>query len=356
MRELIGLLVVMIIALAIMPVAYATDVEGNSVFTGKVTVRASQPTVAFNFYSDSGYTSTTTQFTPQTPVYMKIDVTTSNQLGEATIVAHLFADTNNAGVGTPPASTSPESYVNFTIYYDTTANQWTLTSDTGGSSTWNIQLDTSQTLPAPTDVSGSFYVIITFGKTAREANTGDTTPAADWDVIVNVTVGSGSLSAYTTQPAYGYTVFFYSETTLSGSTVDFGTIEAGQSNTIQQVDGSPATSLSVTVIANGFYDIKLISDPTWSDGSGNTITLTTTSPGTGEFELQADPTDNFVDPTDAVVISSDLTTTGILFNDQNPTTESGASHTFYMQITLGPNGIHTGTYSGSITLYAVDGK
>ncbi len=355
MRKMLALVITLLMLLPLAPyAALAADVEGSSSFTGKVTVRASQPTVSFAFYEDSGYTTTTTQFTPQVPVYMKISLTTSNQLGEATIVVHLYADNDNTARGPIPSTTSPETYVRFTIQYDGT--QWTLTPDTGGSTTWTIQFDGNQPLPDPTAYAGDFYIVITFGKTAREANTGDTAPYADWDVFVEATVGSTGLDATGTAESFGYTVFFYSEVSVGASTVDFGTLEAGQSSTIQQVDGNPGDSITASVIANGYYDLKMVSDSSWYTSDGYTITLTTGTPSTGQFRLEVDPTDNFVDATDAAVVGDALSTAGVILNDQSPTTETGVSHTLYMRITLGPNGIHTGTYTGTLTLYAVDGS
>jgi len=99
-------------------------------------------------------------------------------------------------------------------------------------------------------------VVITFGKTAREANTGDAAPAGDWDIVVDVTVGSGSLSATGHAESYGYTVFFYSEVSSGAGTIDFGTIQAGQSSIIQSVDGSPGNTFTVT--AANFGSVKKI--------------------------------------------------------------------------------------------------
>ncbi|MEB3806211.1 MAG: hypothetical protein GSR73_01670, partial [Desulfurococcales archaeon] len=211
-RGILPLVLVALLALSLAPVsALAADVEGQASVTGKVTVAASQPTISFQLYSDSSYTTTTTEITPQTPVYMKITVSGNNPLEEATITVKLFADsTSNTAVGTPPSTTSPETYVTFTISYDTDTGQWTLTSDTGGSRSWNIQLDPDQTQADPTASSGDFYVIITFGKTAREANTGDPDAYADWDIIAEVTIGSVNPQS-SNYPMYGYRVYFYSE-------------------------------------------------------------------------------------------------------------------------------------------------
>ncbi len=354
-RGILPLVLVALLALSLAPVsALAADVEGQAAVTGKVTVAASQPTVSFQLYSDSGYTTTTTEITPQTPVYMKISVSGNNPLEEATITVKLFADNDNTAVGTPPSTTSPETYVTFTISYDTNSGQWTLTSDTGGSRTWNIQLDPAQRQADPTSSSGDFYVIITFGKTAREANTGDTAPYADWDIIVDVTIGSVNPQTGSNS-ANGYTVYFYSEVTTSASTIDFGTIEAGQSSVIQSVDGNTANSFTVLVIANGYYDLKATSDATWTTSDGYSISLVAGSPGDGQFALQVDDAgDTNGAPTQPVYVTSDVTSAQAFVDNANPTDEAGATHTIYMQITLGTN-IHTGTYQGSIAIHAVDG-
>ena len=93
--------------------------------------------------------------------------------------------------------------------------------------------------------------------------------------------------------AYGYTLYFYSEVSTSASTIDFGTIEVGTSSGIQYVDGNTADHFTVTVIANGYYDLKATSSSTWSTSDGYTITLITGSPGEGQFSLQADADGDF---------------------------------------------------------------
>lgn len=337
-------------------IAHADDVYGQAQVTGQVTVQATQPTVSFTFYSDSSYQTQTTKFTPQTPVYMKISVSGDNPLEEATITVQLFADNDNTRVGTPPSTTSPETYVTFTISYDSTNGQWVLQADTGGSTSWSIQLDPNQNQPDPTSNSGDFYVVVTFGKTAREANTGDQAPYADWDVIVTATIGSGDLAATSTASVYGYTVYFYGEITASANTISFGTLKAGESSQIQQVDGNAADHFTVTVIANGYYDLLATSSATWSDNNGHSITLVTSNPGNGQFSLQIDDqldtNGNLAQP---VYVTTDPTTASPFVDNAQPTTESGASSNVYMLITLGHN-IYTGTYQGTITIHVVDGE
>ncbi len=71
-----------------------------------------------------------------------------------------------------------------------------LTANTGGSTTWDIKLDPNKTQASPTSNTGDFYVVITFGKTAREAMSSDTnTEYKGWDIYVRVTIGSGTLAA-----------------------------------------------------------------------------------------------------------------------------------------------------------------
>ncbi|MCE4624718.1 MAG: hypothetical protein F7C35_02480 [Desulfurococcales archaeon] len=333
--------------------------------TGKVTVTATAPSVSFTLYSDSGYTSPTKEITPQTPVYMKISVSGDNPLEEATITVKMFADNNAAGVGTPPSSTSPETYVTFTISYDSGTGDWVLTADTGGSTTWSIQLDPNQQQADPTSSSGDFYVVITFGKTAREADpTGnEAAPYADWDIIVEATIGSGSLQASGSASDYGYTVYFYSEITADMVEVNFGTITASSSSIIQEVKDSGGTthswhSFNVTVIANGDYDLLATTDSSWTNQStGHTITLTTGTPGDGQFKLEVDDqedTTNPGTPLNPVAVTSDPTTASPFVDNALPTTESGATTQIFMRITLGSN-IYTGLYTGTITIHAVDG-
>jgi len=332
-------------------VVYAAgDVTNPANISASVTVNAVAPTVSFAFYSDSGYTTTTTEFVPQTPVYMKIDVSTDNVLEEVEITVQMFADTNASAVGTPPPTTNPSTYVNFTIYYNATQGQWVLDADTGGSSTWSISFDPNQPLPDPSSTSGTFYIVIVPGKTAAEAmggSTSDSAPYADWDVIVTATVaGTASNQA----SGYGYIMYFYGEVDTSTTSLDFGSLNPGATSSVLQ--------LPVTVIANGYYDLKVVTTSTWTHTDGtHQITLTTSSPGLGQFRLNEslsyDSTTGTL--TNPVSVTSNLTTTPTLVDDGNPTTESGQGYTIYLQLELG-KGIYSGQYSGQITVYAVDGK
>ncbi len=331
--------------------AYAAgDVTNPANVQATVTVNAVAPTVSFAFYSDSGYTTTTKEFVPQTPVYMKIDVSTDNVLEEVEITVQMFADTNASGVGTPPSTTNPSTYVKFTIYYNSTQGQWVLQADTGGSKTWSITFDPNQQLPDPSSTSGTFYIVIVPGKTAAEAMGGSTTdkaPYADWDVIVTATVGG---TASKTVSDYGYIMYFYGEVETSTTSLDFGSLNPGTTSGIVQ--------LPVTVIANGYYDLKIITSGTWNHTDGtHHITLTTSSPGLGQFRLNEslsyDSTTNSL--TSPMTVTSNLTTTPALVDNASMTTESGQSYTIYFQLELG-KGIYSGQYSGVIAVYAVDGE
>jgi hypothetical protein len=353
----------MALMLLLLPIAAtqasASDIEGSASVSASVTVKASVPTVTFKLYSDSTYQTPTKEITPQTPVYMKISVAGDNPLSEANVSVDLFADTNANAVGTIPQTTSPEVHVHFNIYYDSSSQQWKLAADTGGSTTWSITLDSNKQQPDPTSNSGDFYVVIIFGKTAREANVNDASASyADWDIVVNVTLGSGSLAAYNTASDYGYTVYFYGEISTSVSSISFGTIEAKQNNTIQEVDGQATHSFSVTVIANGNYDLEATSDLTWANENGDKITLTTsTPPGNAQFALLIDDEENTTaskpgTPLSPVYVTSDTSTAGHFVSNAPATTESGSTHSIYMEIVLGDN-IHTGTYTGTIALHVV---
>jgi len=339
----------------------AIDIIGSAnLGEAKVTVAAVAPTVSFAFYSDSGYTTATTEFTPQSPVYMKISVSTDNIMSDVVVTVQLFADTNASAVGTPPAATDPATYVTFTISYDSTAGQWSLTSDTGGSTTWSIELDPNQQQPDPGATSGDFYVVIVPGKTAAEAKPSGGAEYADWDCIVTASVDTESSTA----TGYGYTMYFYSEVSTSTVGIDFGTLQPGQSGGIQQVNtGSgytAANSFSITVIANGAYNINLTTASTWYHTDGvHYITLGTGStPGTGEFLLYADDQEDTNNPGLPLnkhnVTASLATSDGVLETDAPRTTESGQTYSIYMEIVLG-TGIAVGTYTGTVTVTATDG-
>ncbi|MEB3846196.1 MAG: hypothetical protein GSR83_04010 [Desulfurococcales archaeon] len=351
-KKALSVIVIVLLVISVMPVlSFAEDQEGSGSVNGKVTVQATQPQVQFTLYSDTGYTTSTTEITPQVPVYMKITVSAGNPLEEVTVTTKLFADNNNTQLGTPPSNTNPETYVTFTITYNGT--NWVLTSDTGGSSTWNIALDPNQQQPDPSSNSGSFYVVITFGKTAREANNGAGSPYADWDIIVDASIGSETGEA----SSYGYRVYFYSELQPQAGTIDFGSLQPNSEGVIKYVDGNSGDSFNVVVVANGPYDLKATSTSTWDDGNGHTISLVAATPGQGEFSLKIDDeedSNNPGTPLNGVYVTTSVADASPFVDDASPTTESGVTHTVYMLITLGDN-IHTGTYQGVITIHAVKG-
>ena len=358
-KKMLALLVLaLLVASVSVPAAYAQPRNSNVQVNAVVTVKAAQPTVSFKLYSDSGYTTPTKEITPQTPVYMKIDVSGDNPLNESVITVQLFADNNSNAVGTPPASTSPETYVKFTISYDEAQGEWVLQADTGGSTTWNIKLDPNQQTPDPTAASGSFYVIITFGKTAREASTSDSAPYKDWDIIVTDTVGTGNLAATGQASDYGYTVYFYSETTTTASTISFGTIQPDTSTVIQAVDGNPANTFTVKVIANGYYNMSAAGTDWVNSTNHYTIHLVAGTPGNSQLSILIDDNQsntNPGEPAQGVYVNPNALNAQPFLEKAQPTTESGVTINIYMKLTLGSD-IHTGQYQGTITIFTTNYK
>ncbi len=123
------------------------------------------------------------------------------------------------------------------------------------------------------------------------------------------------------------------------------------------MDNVAGNSFTVTVIANGKYDLKATSDSTWTNSTtGHTISLVAgAAPGTQQFRLpiddEYDSTTNYLlNPVD---VTADVTTAASFVTLANPTTEKGATHSIYMKIILGSN-IYTGTYQGTIAIHAVD--
>ena len=344
LRLFSGLVLFLALLLPLTPLAaFAEDVEVAHQVTVQVTVGATAPTVSFQFYSDSGYSTPTTEFTPQTPVYMKISVSTDNVLEEVEIVVDMFADTDANAVGQIPSTTSPETHINFTIYYDTNNNQWALSANTGNSATWSISLDSNQPLPDPSATSGDFYIVIVPGKTAREASTTESAEYADWDVVVKATVAG---TATGTAENYGYVMYFDGEVGSTVTTLDFGTVYPSSS--------SDVVELPINVIANGQFNVTALAPSTLSYES-YTISLTTSSPpGTGEYLMQAssstDTDGNLLNP---VILTDSLSSSPPILAEEPATTEAGSQYTIYFQLQLG-SGIHTGTYTGTMSVYAVD--
>ncbi len=346
-RILVRAAAVLVALLAVLqPAAALADdklVPGN--VDVSVTVTAATPTVTFDIYSDSSYTTPTTDLVPQTQVYMKIDVSTDNVMEEVSVKVDMFADNDASTVGTIPTATSPSTHVTFTISYDSTNGKWVLNADTGGSNTWIIQLDPNQQQPDPTATSGTFYVIIVPGKTAAEASTSENADYADWDIVVTATVAG---TASNTASKSGLVMYFYGEVQPAATSLDFGSLQPGTKSSVQ--------SLDVTVIANGDFDLKVVAPAQLTTSDGYTISLTTNPPGLGEFRMNASLTYDSTtgELTNSVVLTSSIDTTPALVSAADgPTQESGETYTIYFQLELG-TGIHTGTYGGTMQVYAAD--
>ncbi len=112
--------------------------------------------------------------------------------------------------------------------------------------------------------------------------------------------------------------------------------------------------LPINVIANGQFNVTALAPSTLSYES-YTISLTTSSPpGTGEYLMQAssstDTDGNLLNP---VILTDSLSSSPPILAEEPATTEAGSQYTIYFQLQLG-SGIHTGTYTGTMSVYAVD--
>lgn len=363
-RKIISITLVVMTLLMLLPtrVVAAGDNTVPAQIPAQVTVNAVAPNVTFSFFSDANYSITTTSFVPQVPVYMKIQVDTANVIEETVITVWMFADTDNTTVGTPPTVADPSTAINFTIYYDLNTSQWVLKAYTSnsasGSSTWSIQFDPSRppsTYAPPGSTSGTFYIVIVPGKTAAEATPGENNQDnyQDWDVVVKADVSGNS----TTAQNYGYTMYFYGEVQTSTTSIDFGSLDPGASTS----DPTQYTA-SVTVIANGYYNLTVTSDSAWTHTtySNYQINLATSDPpGQGEFLLKTDDQVNtsstppsLVNP---VIVTDNPSTAQPVVALGQRTSESGVSYTLYFQLKLG-TGIRSGTYQGNIYVIALDGQ
>ena len=353
-RRALPLLLPALLLLASLAPALAADTSIAGPIPAQVTVSGTNPTISFQVYSDPGYSVTTKEFTPQVPSYMKISVSTGNQLRELTITVDMFADSNANAVGTVPSSTSPETHIRFTIYFDETNDQWVLVLDDGasGGSTWSVSFDANQPLPDPNATTGDFYVVIKPGKTAREASSTETAPYADWDIVATASMTDTTGQTYSGQATdYGYSMYFYGEVQYGGTGIDFGTLAPGTS----KVDSNGQT---ITVISNGYFNLIATSDAKWwTTVNGEKFYMILDTNGTlepAEFKLEVDDqydsnTGDLVSP----VQVTNSTSTAQAFANGNPTTENGIQTLVYTKITLG-TGIHSGTYTGKIYVWATD--
>lgn len=194
------------------------------------------------------------------------------------------------------------------------ASPATLTLDAGVGTTWALG---SFTPPTLTSQTGNFVINFTPGKVATE-----TTGVTKWQL--GATATDGTYVGFGSDTTPGATMNLYTEISISAAaTLAWGTVPAG----LDFGDGTAsqkALGRTITIIANGSYDLNAQSTTPWAGGgfdanldsnSGDGICTTAQ-----QFALRCDGDATVAD---AVLVASSATQieTGTI------TTESGATYT-----------------------------
>ena len=332
MKKNINILILMLTALILFtPIVCSTP---STTIISEFTVENTPPSILAAELYESDEQTFTTQITPQTEYALKITVSDSNTLQDISeITVIIFYDTDSNGVGIPPSTDSPQQRATYTW---TPSGGWRLTGPLGSS--WTINGTGSRQPTDLTAITGDWWLHFTPAKTAHEA--GGTT---DWDITIKVKDSSGATAEI---GKYGYAMNWYGEITANAAQFSFGTVSPGiQNKPIEKVDGTPTDHIAVTVTANGNYRILVKADSTWTTPEGYQATLDIDNMlDDGEFELYTSVNGT---PTTKVVSSS--TTVQGWDGLTGPTSEAGSQHTSYWWITLAPDGLMVGTYTGTIT-------
>lgn len=329
-----------LLAVLLVPVAVFAAGEGTA--PGSFGAASSAPTVeSIEIYRASDNTSVDSM-TPQVLYYVKLNITSNNQLKHLQEVkATLYYDPTASHAGPGAASTETCAILTWTAASDT----WAI--DTGiGGTTWQL-INTSCSRPSNLNDNGItngdwiFYFIP--GKVATRApETGNPTPR--WDAQ-GIATNKNSQSS---TPMYLLTeknMECFIEIAVTGG-VNWPDVPLGL--TFEDATFNPRPSsdnITITYIANGDYSTDIKSDD-WNSG-GDTVFLDVLGgdpPSTaGYFALKAGATDN----TTSVIVTKAYThmdETGTITPDVTGT-EIKSNR---LWLALSGTGILPGLYSGTI--------
>ncbi len=208
----------------------------------------------------------------------------------------------------------------------------------------------------PSDFSGTtgdWYLKFKPGKLAR------VTPGQAWHCSAMVrdeaTSASGSWGT-------GASMSAYSEVTFDSAGIILGDEAAGiEPGTTGYITDPASNYLTTQVTSNAAYEMGVMSDATWSDGTSNTIDLSRgmgVPDDPGQFSLEIDNQQNSGgspgQPKKPEAVTDTNKTIEGYKNVTRVTTGAGApegtnDHTMYMAMSLSLEGIQEVMYSGAIT-------
>ena len=263
-----------------------------------------------------------TDMDPGVAYWIKVGVTDNETLEHLTsLQVTIYYDATGAH---PAAPTTVDNQTCAIITWTPTDN-WTLT-NMGAGTTWSITNGTTPTLLNQN--TGTFVFHFTPGKTAHETKN----VIGDWDIYA-VATDAGSSTGHNSQT--GDQMTWYGEINSVTGSVNFGSVSLGQ-----EVKSSAITA---TYICNGDYSEQARTVSQWTSGSYNVNLQGSGAPGNGEFTLFGDVAGTNHIAVQLTTSYKDLDATRGITSEGGTTLGSNA-----LWLTLGPSGIHSGTYGGNI--------
>ncbi|OGN95343.1 MAG: hypothetical protein A2Y89_02280 [Chloroflexi bacterium RBG_13_51_18] len=214
-----------------------------------------------------------------------------------------------------------------------------LTWTRGGSPIWNITpagttwaINTAGcSKPSDAVLQGNWVFSFKIGKVATYSG-----GASDWDVYARATdYNSATSSDYLRNTEMNW----YGEVLVNTVDVSWTTVAPG----IDFGESTKQTDISVTYIANGPYYQKVAATTTWIGGLGNATLNTGGTPGSMEFSIKADDTDNL---TAAVLLNA--YPTYVTINSAGTQTSESGNEVYTNTLWLKLGNITTDTFSGVV--------
>ncbi|AGK61437.1 hypothetical protein Asulf_01454 [Archaeoglobus sulfaticallidus PM70-1] len=323
------LMVAVLLMASVLPALAATTGQSSGSF--ELGNEAPQ-VVSVNLLLEDENTDANNQMTPQTEYALKIVASDANGYGDISkITVYIYYDANGDGAD-EPGSDNPQTQA---TYQWTSSGGWTFVGPAG--STWGIDTaaDQSRGPVSTTTTTGTWYLHFIPGKVATQSDEDD----SKW--IIKVVVEDGN-SASDSMKDTDNEMQWYGEIQVDDGSFDFGSVNLGSSD--NPITTPNDHNIDITTVSNGQHKIQAKTDAQWSSG-GNNVNVNTVSesPGAGEITIEHF---NANDETSAAIVQTSYTDVQGL-TSIGQTSETGTTSEIYMWLTVGSEGIMSGTYTGT---------
>lgn len=322
--------IVLSIILAVTVVGYIISQSTQNI-SGTVKVSAPPSIDAITLYDDDngGTTTSTTTLTPTNEMTLVINVSDPDGLDTLSRIKVILYHSTLSSVGDVD-----DPAMHATIIWDVN-NGWNISPSP---STWSLDVDNSSVPTSGT--SGSIFVVFTPGKVARYSSAGD------WVIYVEVQETVSGVSQSTNSSLTGIGCSFYAELAVSTTTFDFGLVSSG----VQNASLQNPPNISLNIISNGYFGIKITGDG-WYNESGY-LTVNFTEFNSLLVDDDNSPTEGTESGLSPFWVRGENVATSPQWSNFAPTSESGTVVVIYLFVTL-PSTIDPGTYTTTITVTVV---